>query len=99
MAREGIAIGLLAGTVLAITEWVFPKERKWVPSATGMGLGLLLPFFTSLSFGLGALAAWFFGRISKRQAERLVVPVASGLIAGESIVGVVVAALNNFVLR
>jgi uncharacterized oligopeptide transporter (OPT) family protein len=29
----------------------------------------------------------------------LVVPVASGLIAGESIVGVVVAAVNNFVLK
>ena len=29
----------------------------------------------------------------------LVVPLASGLIAGESIVGVVVAAVNNFVLK
>jgi uncharacterized oligopeptide transporter (OPT) family protein len=99
MAREGIAIGLLGGTVLAITEWVFPKERKWIPSATGIGLGLLLPFFTSLSFALGALAARVFHRISKTQAERLTVPISSGLIAGESIVGVIVAALNNFVFK
>ena len=60
MAREGIAIGLLAGTVLAITERVFPKERRWLPSATGVGLGLLLPFSTSLSFVIGAL--WPRGR-------------------------------------
>jgi uncharacterized oligopeptide transporter (OPT) family protein len=98
MAREGIAIGLLAGTVLAITEWVFPKQKGWIPSATGLGLGLLFPFFTSLSFALGAIAAWVFRRANERQAERFTVPIASGLIAGESIVGVVVAALNNFVL-
>ena len=97
MAREGIALGLLAGTVLAITEWVFPRQKRWIPSATGLGLGLLLPFSSSLSFALGALAAWVFGRASERQAGRFTVPIASGLIAGESIVGVVVAALNNFV--
>jgi uncharacterized oligopeptide transporter (OPT) family protein len=99
MAREGIAIGLLAGTVLAITEWVFPRERRWIPSATGIGLGMLFPFFTSLSFALGALLAWGFGLANRRQSERFVIPLASGLIAGESIVGVLVVALNNFVLK
>jgi len=99
MAREGIALGLLAGSVLAVTERVFPRERRWMPSATGIGLGLFLPFSTSLSFVLGAAAAWVYGRVGPRQADRLVVPISSGLIAGESIVGVVVATLNNFVLR
>jgi uncharacterized oligopeptide transporter (OPT) family protein len=99
MARAGIAIGLLAGTVLAVTEWAFPRERKWIPSASGIGLGLLLPFDSSLSFVLGALGAWAFARVNKRQADRFVIPISSGLIAGESIVGVIAAALNNFVLR
>jgi len=95
-ARTGIAIGLLAGSVLSVTEWAFPKDKKWIPSATGIGLGMLLPLFTSISFVLGALAAWVFHLVDRRQAERFTVPVASGVIAGESIVGVVVAALNNF---
>ena len=99
LAREGIAVGLLTGTALAIVEWLFPKDRKWMPSATGIGLGLFLPFFTSLSFVLGAALAWAFGLASKRQADRFVVPISSGVIAGESIVGVLVAALNNFVLK
>lgn len=99
MAREGIAVGLLAGTVLAIVEWLFPRARRWLPSATGIGLGLLLPFATSLSFVLGAGLAWAFSRVDKRQADRFVIPISSGLIAGESIVGVVVAALNNFLLK
>jgi putative OPT family oligopeptide transporter len=99
LAREGIAIGLLAGTVLAIVEWLFPKGRRWLPSATGVGLGMLLPFATSISFVLGAGLAWAFGRVDKRQADRFVIPISSGVIAGESIVGVLVAALNNFVLK
>jgi OPT family oligopeptide transporter len=99
MAQQAIAVGLLAGAVLAITERVFPKERRWLPSAAGLGLGLLLPFSTSLSFALGAIAAWAYGRARPQAAERYVVPVSSGVIAGESIVGVVVAALNNFVLK
>jgi uncharacterized oligopeptide transporter (OPT) family protein len=99
MAREGIAIGLLVGTALAITEWLFPRAKRWLPSATGLGLGMLLPFATSLSFVLGAGLAWVFERIDKRQADRFVIPISSGVIAGESIVGVIVAALNNFVLK
>lgn len=98
MAREGIAIGLLVGTVLAIAEWLFPRDKRWLPSATGIGLGLLLPFYTSLSFVLGAIAASVFSRAAPRQAERYVIPISSGLIAGESIVGVLVAALDNFIL-
>ncbi|MGH7437083.1 MAG: OPT family oligopeptide transporter, partial [Polyangiaceae bacterium] len=99
MAQQGIALGLLAGTVLAITERVFPKERGWLPSAPALGIGMLLPFSTSLSFLLGAVAAWVFARARRDTAERFVIPIASGVIAGESIIGVVVAGLNNFVLR
>jgi OPT family oligopeptide transporter len=99
LAREGIAVGLCLGTALAVVEWLFPKGRAWLPSATGIGLGMLLPFATSISFVLGAGLAWAFERINARQAQRFVVPISSGVIAGESIVGVVVAALNNFVLK
>ncbi|MDP9149984.1 MAG: OPT/YSL family transporter [Myxococcota bacterium] len=98
-ARHGIAIGICVGTVLAFAEWAMPNRRRWIPSATGLGLGLLLPLFTSLSFLVGALVAWLFVRIRPREAERFIVPIASGLIAGESILGVVVAILNTTVLK
>jgi uncharacterized oligopeptide transporter (OPT) family protein len=97
--REGIAVGLLVGAALAIVERFVPRSRAWLPSATGLGLGLILPFSTAISFVIGALLAWGFERIDRRQAERFVVPISSGLIAGESIVGVLVAALNNFFLK
>jgi uncharacterized oligopeptide transporter (OPT) family protein len=95
MARYGIAIGLLVGSALAVAEWIFPQHKRWIPSATGLGLGLLLPFFESFSFFVGAVGAWVFGLVNKEQAARFVVPISAGLIAGESIVGVVVAILNS----
>jgi uncharacterized oligopeptide transporter (OPT) family protein len=99
MARWGIAIGLVLGAGLAIAEKVWPHRRAWLPSATGVGLGLMLPFSTSFAFAVGGAAAYLFERVDARRASRYVVPVSSGLIAGESIVGVVVAALNSFVLH
>jgi uncharacterized oligopeptide transporter (OPT) family protein len=99
MARWAMAVGLLVGTVLAVLEWALPRQRRWIPSATGIGLGVLLPFHIPVSFFLGALAAWVFQRTSPRQGGRFVVPIASGLIAGESIVGVLVQLLNNRLLR
>jgi uncharacterized oligopeptide transporter (OPT) family protein len=99
MARHGIAIGLGLGTLLALAEWALPKQRHWLPSATGVGLGLLLPFYTSLSFFLGALAAAAFRLVARKQADRFTVPIYSGLVAGESIVGVLVAILNNTLFR
>ena len=98
MAREGIGVGLVAGALLAIAETMVPRWKKWLPSATGLGFGLMLPFSTPLSFFLGAVIAEVLTRKNKPLAERYLIPVASGAIAGESIFGVIVAALNSFVL-
>ncbi len=101
LAREGIAVGLLTGTALAIVEWLFPKDKKWIPSATGIGLGVILPFFHVAVVRLRRRPhAWAFGIANRRQADRFVVPISSGVIAGESIVGSPRSpALNNFVLK
>lgn len=93
--REAIFWGLGFGVVLVVLEQVFPKWQKWLPSATGIGLGLILPFQYPLSMLAGAVIAWVWQARSKEGAERYVVPIASGIIAGVSIVGVIVAALNN----
>jgi len=98
LARQGIFWGLLAGAVLVLLERALPRFKKYLPSAMGIGLGMILPFYSLLSMFIGALAAALAERRGGKVKE-LVVPVASGLIAGESIVGVVVAALNNFVLN
>jgi uncharacterized oligopeptide transporter (OPT) family protein len=99
MAQQGIFYGLVAGVILVLLERALPKYKKWLPSPTGIGLGLILPFYQPLAMFIGAVLAAVAGRTKGSRMAELVVPVASGLIAGESIVGVVVAALNNFVLK
>jgi uncharacterized oligopeptide transporter (OPT) family protein len=99
MARQGIFYGLAAGAILVLLERALPRYKKWLPSPTGIGLGLILPFYQPLAMFIGALVAALAGRKKGSRLAELVVPIASGLIAGESIVGVVVAGLNNFVLK
>ncbi|MFO0677520.1 MAG: OPT family oligopeptide transporter [Polyangiaceae bacterium] len=98
-ARQLIVIGGVVGIVLALGESLAGKRaKKYLPSATGIGLGLILPFPSSFAMFLGAVLATVFFMVDKEKAERFVVPVSSGVIAGESILGVVVAAANNFFL-
>jgi uncharacterized oligopeptide transporter (OPT) family protein len=99
MARQCIFWGLAIGAALVLLERVFPKHKKYLPSATGLGLGLLLPFYQGLQMLLGAVAAAIASSRKNSRAGDLVVPVASGLIAGESLIGVIVKALDNFVLK
>jgi OPT family oligopeptide transporter len=99
MTRHGIVWGLLAGAVMAGLELLLPRRKRWIPSPVGIGLGFMLPFFNPLSMFLGAVLAWLWSARRPEQAERYVVPVSSGIIAGESIVSVIIALLNNLVLR
>jgi uncharacterized oligopeptide transporter (OPT) family protein len=98
MARQAILWSSLAGVALVLLERFLPRYERWIPSATGLGLGFIFPFQYPLSFFIGALIATIWRARNQQHAERYTIPVSSGFIAGESIVGVVVAALNNFVI-
>jgi OPT family oligopeptide transporter len=99
MARQALLWGAAAGAALTLLDRLPPRYRRWVPSATGLGMGFVYPFQYPLSFLIGGLIVWFWTRRNQAHAERYAIPVAAGVIAGESLVGVVVAALNNFVIR
>jgi uncharacterized oligopeptide transporter (OPT) family protein len=96
MAQQAIGWGVLIGAVLTLLEHHFPRLQRFLPTPTGIGMGLVIPFQYPLSFLLGATVAWIWQRRRAEQSERFLVPVASGVVAGESVVGVVVAILNNF---
>lgn len=99
LARTLIPWGLAIGTFLGVLELLMPSRKKWLPSANGLGFGLMLPFANPISFLLGAVIAWGAEKKNKKWMEDYVVPIAAGAIAGESIMGVVVTALSNFVLK
>ncbi len=99
MHRNAIFVGLAIGAALVIIERYAPKDKKkWMPSATGLGLGFILPFYYPLSMFIGALIAWVWQGKWKASADNFLVPVSAGIIAGVSIIGVIVALLNNTLL-
>jgi OPT family oligopeptide transporter len=85
-ARWAILIGGLIGIGLPVIEKFTPaNSRKFLPSASAMGLAWVMPFQNSFSFLVGACIALLWMQMFKRTQEKYNVPVASGLVAGESL--------------
>ncbi len=95
-ARMGALAGAALGLVLPILEKAFPRAKIWIPSPMGLGLAFVMPGSISISMFAGALLAFVFEKVRRRAAEDYVVPVASGLIAGESLMAVLISALMAF---
>jgi uncharacterized oligopeptide transporter (OPT) family protein len=82
------------GLVCAIVEKTVPKRvAPYIPSAAGIGVAMTLPGSNSIAMFVGAAIAWLVARRSRALADRAVIPVSSGLIAGESLTGIVIKAL------
>jgi putative OPT family oligopeptide transporter len=86
-----IAIGALVGILLPILDRLFPRARPYLPSAIGLGLSWVMVFQNSLSFALGATLVWIWSRVRPKHAGTYAVPVASGFIAGESLIAAAIA--------
>lgn len=93
-AKTAIVVGLALGVALSLLEKFAPKPIKsWLPSPSGLGIAMVIPGSNCIAMFLGAALAEGLRRWKPALAEKTVVPVASGLIAGESLMGVLVAIL------
>lgn len=90
-ARMGMLVGGIIGIVVPLIELVFPKRKKYIPSAMGLGLSMVIGFSYTLSMFLGGLIALIIEKKSPATADKYIIPVSSGIIAGESLMGVGVA--------
>jgi len=94
MIGVGAALGAF---IVALDE--FSGWRKWLRlPPLAVGIGIYLPMSATLPVALGAVLGHWYNRRAARakepaRAERLGVLVASGMIVGESLFGVVLAAL------
>jgi uncharacterized oligopeptide transporter (OPT) family protein len=90
-AVVAMAIGGALGVLLTLAEALLPQRiARWLPSATGLGIAGVIPAFNSISMFLGALVAWWLSREAPATGEKYTIPVSSGLIAGESLMGVAI---------
>jgi putative OPT family oligopeptide transporter len=97
-----IQIGGLIGVVVIIVDIVLRKVKPGMHLAPlAVGLGIYLPTQSTLMVVVGALAGWIYDRHAERRAKpeatkQLGVLLASGMIVGEGLIGVLVAALVAF---
>lgn len=86
-----LAIGIGLGILLPILEGRF--DKNWVPSPTGLGIGMLVPFSVIFMMFVGGFLDILWKKAAPKAHGVLSTPLASGLIAGEAIVAVVVPLL------
>jgi len=91
-----IAIGGVVGIVLTLLPRLLPERRQHlVPSPAGLGLAWTFHWYYGVLFFLGALLGWWIEKRRPRWAAEFTFPVASGWIAGESLMGVVLVMWEN----
>jgi OPT family oligopeptide transporter len=94
-AKIAILVGLALGAGLTLLEKATSKStRRFLPSPSAFGLALVIPFSNSLAIFLGTLGAELIRRRFPR-CEPYTVPIASGLIAGESLVAIGIQVWGN----
>ncbi len=91
-ARWAVAVGVVVAVALTFFERRFGIRSWWMPSSFGLGMGMIIGAGDSFALLLGALVALAVRRTRADKAG-LITPVSSGLIAGESLMGLLVAAL------
>ncbi|HTJ00361.1 MAG TPA: OPT/YSL family transporter, partial [Dongiaceae bacterium] len=87
--------GGILGIIFALLPVLFPKQQKYLPSAAAFGLAWVFQWYYSLLFLLGAVAAALLQKKSPKNAEEFTFPVASGIIAGGSLMGVLLIFWDN----
>jgi putative OPT family oligopeptide transporter len=89
-ARIAALGGALLGLILPLLERALPKQKKFIPNPIGLGLSFVVQGFNCISMFVGALIVVILERLRPKLAEDYVVPVASGVIAGESLMAVII---------
>jgi uncharacterized oligopeptide transporter (OPT) family protein len=90
-----ILAGGLVGILLTLAPVLLPKYQDYLPSAAAFGLAWVFHWYYGLLFFLGAFAALMLQRRRPKLAEEFTFPVASGVIAGGSLMGVLLILWSN----
>jgi uncharacterized oligopeptide transporter (OPT) family protein len=89
-SMEAMIIGAVVGILITFLEIPW---KKWVPSATGLGIGMMVPGSVVFTMVLGGVVMSLWTRADKKNANLLGMPLASGLIAGEAIMAIIIPIL------
>lgn len=96
-ALPAVGASIFIGILLAVLEAIVPARfRTFVPSASSLGFAFIIPPFISLAMFLGAMARVVAERIRPAWSSRYLIVIAAGLVAGESLAGILSAMASFF---
>ena len=101
LERSMIGIGILIGVALIVIDIILRRTSRASLPPLAVGLGIYLPSSVTLMVTVGSVVGWLYDQRAERTANpgatrQLGVLLASGLMVGESLVGVLLAALVVF---
>lgn len=85
-------VGGVLGVVLTLLNKV-KAIKKWLPSPVALGIAFMVPAVYSIAMWFGAFLTYLYNRKDPGRVERFGASLASGLIAGEGLMMVVIALL------
>jgi uncharacterized oligopeptide transporter (OPT) family protein len=91
-AFQALAIAVVLGILFTVLEQK-PKWRTWVPSPTGIGIGMLVPASAVATIFVGGLIDAIARRRDPEGTDAWILPLASGFIAGEALVAILLPVL------
>jgi uncharacterized oligopeptide transporter (OPT) family protein len=99
-AFTAMVIATAIGVIITVVEPKLTSEqKKYLPSPTGIGLGMLIPGFAVLPMVIGGIIQAVWAKTSPKSEETYNTPLASGFISGEALVVLVFAVLAYFGIK
>lgn len=91
-------LGALIGVVIVIVDEIMGRVSRFNLAPLAVGMGMYLNITTTLVISLGALVGWIYNRWALRQekaeqSKRLGVLLATGMIVGDSLFGILNAGI------
>ena len=91
-AAQAMFWGGVIGILLALLPRLLPDSwHRWAPSPTALGLAFVIPAYYSISIAIGALLSSLLHRYKPDWSKQFMIVLASGVIAGDSLLGVTIA--------
>jgi uncharacterized oligopeptide transporter (OPT) family protein len=90
--QTSTAVGAVIGIILTLLE----QRKSWrpfIPSPAGVGIAMLIPVNAVTVIFLGAVLDQLWARVAPNSQQRYSIATASGLIAGEALVAVLIPLL------
>ncbi|PYD72276.1 OPT family oligopeptide transporter [Novacetimonas hansenii] len=94
-----LAIGGALAVVVIVTDLVLRRHGRTLPPLA-VGIGIYLPAAVTVTLAIGALVSWVCARRgANAHSSQIGTMLASGLIVGESLMGVTLSAVAGFAGR